>query len=138
MQIKIDRRCMLTGLLLCLLVLGAVFEHTGLSPEHSLLKAALASQAADHGGTANPSSMKSVIYDWFDRLEFREAFPAASFFQGGLSRGTRAKNGFSDLGLLPLTMAAWLFCYIKASEVINLEPACSRIISHLHKKDGMK
>ncbi len=138
MQIKINRRCMLTGLLLCLLILGAVVDHTVLSPDHSLLKDVLAAQAADHGNAAYPSSMKSLIYDWFDRLEFREAFPAASLSQGGLSRGTRAKHGSSDFSLLSLTMAAWLVCYIKASEVINLEPACSRIVSHLHKKDGMK
>lgn len=136
LQIKLNRKTIMAGLLLCILILAARGDFGIFSNDLGLQEMIEAQSVAGRAGSA-ASSMKSDIFDWFDRLGFSEALSAASLAQSSLIRSPRPKNGPDSLDLM-LMMAGLLFFYIKNSEMINLEPANRRFMSQLHDQDGMK
>lgn len=136
LHIQLKSKTIMTGLLLCILALF-VLGSLGVIHVGSGLQGMIESHAFSGRAASAASSMKSEMFDWLDRLEFREALSAASLAQNGLSRGPRPKNSPDSLDWMLIT--AGLLCfYIKTSEMINLEPANRRFMSQIHDQDGMK
>lgn len=136
LQIKLNSKTIMAGLLLCILIL-AVRGDFGIFPNGLGLQEMIEAQAVSGRAGSTASSMKSDIFDWFDRLGFSEALSASSLAQSSFSRTPRPKTGPDSLDL-QLMMAGFLFLYIKTSEMINLEPAHRRFMSQIHDQDGMK
>jgi hypothetical protein len=136
LQIKLNSKTIMAGLLLCILILAVRGDFGILSDGRGLQEMIEAHAFSGRAGSAS-SSMKSEIFDWFDRLGFSEALSEASLAQSSLSRTPRPKNGPDSLDLLLMT-AGFLFFYIKTSDMINLEPANRRFMSQIQDQDGMK